>query len=240
MIEVQRDETGGILEVEISGRVAKADYDGVLIPAIEAALQDQEKIRMVVHITDGYEGYDLAAAWSDTKLGVSHWSGFDRVAMVTDVGWIANSGRAMAFLAPCPVEVFSLDQLEDARRWIRESLGSIQMTDQGNGVLHVQLLGKLDTEAYAGIDERLDAFIRDNENFNLLLDLREFDGWQGLSGVLQHLSLVRTRAKYPRRVAVLGNSGWQRMGERIVSRFINAKAGWFEDPVKAQSWVEAG
>ena len=113
------------------------------------------------------------------------------------------------------------------------------MTDQGNGVLHVQLIGKLDTEAYTGIDEQLDAFIRENKDFSLLLDLREFDGWQGLSGVLQHLSLVRTRAKYPRRVAVLGNSGWQRMGERIVSRFVNAEAGWFEDPAMAQNWVAA-
>ena len=237
MIDVQTSETGGVLEATITGQVTKADYDEVLIPAVEAALQDQDKIRIVVHVTEDFEGYDLAAAWSDTKLGVSHWSGFDRVALVTDAGWIASSARAMAFLAPCPVEVFPLRQIEEARRWIRESLGSIQMTDLGKGVLHVQLLGKLDTEAYDGIDDRLDGFISENEDFNLLLDLRDFDGWQGLSGVLQHLSLVRTRAKYPHRVAVLGNSGWQRMGERIVKRFVNAEAGWFEDPEKAQNWI---
>lgn len=239
MISVQSDDTGSILEITISGRITKADYDDVLIPAVEAALQGQEKIRLVAHVTADFEGYDLAAAWSDTRLGVSHWSGFDRVALVTDVGWIASGVRAMAFLAPCPVEVFALSQLEEARVWIRESLGSIHLTDEGNGVLHVQLMGKLDTEAYAGVDEHLDAFIRENEDFSLLLDLRDFDGWQGLSGVLQHLSLVRTRAKYPRRVAVLGNSGWQRMGERIVRRFVNAEAGWFEDPSEAQNWVGA-
>ena len=239
MIEIQCDDTSGLLEITISGRVSKSDYDDVLIPAVEAALQAQDKIRLVVHVAAAFEGYDLAAAWSDTKLGASHWSGFDRVALVTDVGWIASSARAMAFLTPCPVQVFPLNQLDEARRWIREPLGSIQMTDLGQGVLQVQLLGKLDTEAYVGIDDRLDAFIHENEDFNLLLDLRDFDGWQGLSGVLQHLSLVRTRAKYPRRVAVLGNNGWQRMGERILSRFVNAEAVWFEDPAKAQSWVGA-
>ena len=236
MIEVETS-GDGVMEITMSGRVTRANYDNTLAPAIEAALAEHKVIRVLGHVTKDFEGYDLGAAWSDTKLGVNHWSGFDRVALVTDVGWMATGTRAMAFIAPCPVEVFPLSEMEAARRWLRESLGSIHMTDLGDGVLEVKLLGKLDPAAYDGVAERLDAHLSKNAEFSLLLDLRDFDGWHGLSGVFEHLNLVRGRGGLPRRIAVLGNTGWQRMGERVISRFVKAQAEWFEDPNRAKDWV---
>lgn len=237
MIAITGPDDAGVMELTVSGRLSKQDYDAVLAPAIDAALSAHDKIRILVLITEDFEGYDLGAAWSDTKLGMTHWSGFDRIALVTDVGWIAGASRGFAFLAPCPVKVFDLASLDEARDWLREPLGGIEVIAGEGGVLTVRLVGKLEPAAYDDAREALYEAMDATPGFRLLLDLRDFDGWQGLSGVLEHLSLVRGRRTTPERVAVLGNTGWQRMAERVIKRFVRTEANWFEDPAEARAWA---
>ena len=72
-----------------------------------------------------FGGYSLDALWDDAKHGLRHWSGCERVAVVTDVGWIQMGVKAMAFMLPFPVQLFAIRKLDDAKRWLSESLGSI-------------------------------------------------------------------------------------------------------------------
>jgi hypothetical protein len=44
-----------------------------------------------------------------------------------------------------------------------------------------------------------------------VLDLREFDGWAGLSALGDHLSLVREHYRVPERIAIVGDKAWQKM-----------------------------
>ena len=69
--------------------------------AIDAAIEKIERIKLLVQPRLGYEGYSMDAAWGDTKLGLRHWSGFSRAAIVTDLGWIRNAFKAMSFMMPC-------------------------------------------------------------------------------------------------------------------------------------------
>lgn len=239
MIEVTPGPGSATLEIKMSGRLTAQDYETVLTPAIQSALENNDKIRVLVQIGPNLEGFDAGALWSDAKMGLSHWRGFDRAAVVTDVDWIENSIKIFGFAMPCPTRVFDLDEIDDARRWLSESLGSIHMTDLGSGVLHVQLLGKLDSDAYARAEENLNAFIRDNDGVKLLLDLREFDGWQGLSALGDHFSLVRDHYRIPSKVAVVGDEAWQKLGQKVLSRFTSAKTRYFDDDDfdEARKWA---
>ena len=58
--------------------------------------------------------------WDDAKLGMRHLSGWDRVALVTDVPWLRMTATAMGFAVPAEFRLFGNAQLAEARSWISE------------------------------------------------------------------------------------------------------------------------
>jgi hypothetical protein len=228
----------GMVGFKASGHISGDDYDKVLTPAIDKAIEKYDRIKLLAQIGPGLEGYSLEAAWDDTKLGLRHWKGFARIAIATDVGWVRAGVKAMGFMMPCPIQLFGIDELDDARRWLEESLGSIQLSDEGDVVL-VRLLGKLEPSAYDGIDEEIDNLMSRIEHVRLVLDLREFDGWSGLSAMGEHLSLIREHRRTPERIAVVGDKAWQKMAERVMAQFVNASAKFFDrdDYKGAVAWA---
>ena len=239
MIEQLNDFPQGTLAFKVSGHVTGDDYDRVLTPAIDAGIQEYERIRLFIQIGPDFEGYSLDAAWDDTRLGLRHWRGFERAAVVTDVGWIGTGVKGMSFLMPYPINLFELDEADEAKRWLSESLGSIRIDFDGEEVT-VTMLGKLEPSAYEGIGDELDAHLARHPRINLLLDLREFDGWQGLAAVGEHFSLVREHRKAPKRLAVVGNKDWHHLAERVFSKFTNAEARYYdaEDFDDAKEWID--
>ncbi len=229
MIDIKSPRNDGILEIHMNGEITAEDYQNTLTPALEQALAEHDRVRLLVRIGPGFEGYSAKAAWADAKLGLRHWSGFERIAVVTDVDWIETLIGALGFVFPGPVDTFDLDELDDARRWLTESLGSLHMSDLGNGVLHVRLVGKLDPAAYERGEDNLDAFIRDNPGMKLLLDLREFDGWQGLAALGDHFKLVRDHRHVPTRVAIVGDETWQKLAARVMRRFLSGESRYFDE-----------
>lgn len=242
MITVHKNSDGALIEVELSGEVTSADYTNTLVPAIEAALAEHDSVRLLVIVGPEFKGYDLGAAWEDTKLGLSHWRGFDRAAVVTDKGWVKTSARLAAPLMPCPVQVFDLADLEEARRWIRESLGAIHVTDLGGPCIKISLLGKLDPSEYAQAEADLDALLGDRDGFRLLIDLREFDGWQGLTALAAHFRLARGHVGMLDRAAIVGDKAWQHMAQRIGSHILGTRTQFFppEELENAEAWLAAG
>jgi hypothetical protein len=243
MIQLNPDASAGIIEMRAVGYVSGADYDDVLIPAVEAALQHHDRIRLLCHMGPDFEGYGLDAAWDDTKLGLRHWNAFERCAVVTDYDWIRTAVRAAGFLVPFPIQVFPVAELEDARRWLRESLGAIHLEfEEGDKLVRVQLLGKLEPSAYRDVAEEIDATMQKVDGFRLLLDLRKFEGWESLSGLREHLTLVSDHHRSVERVAIVGDAAWMRLGVRLMSRFVAADARFFESAhfADAEKWVVTG
>jgi len=240
MIETIAGLPEGTLGFKISANVTGSDYDSVLTPAIDKAIEKFDRIKLLAQVGPGFESYSLDAIWDDTKLGLRHWNGFERVAVVTDVVWIKTGVKAMSFMMPCPVQLFSIRELDDAKRWLSESLGSIRISSEGD-VVTACLLGKLDPGAYAGVNEEIDNVMSHAEHVRLLLDLREFDGWSGLSALGDHLSLVREHYRVPERIAIVGDKAWQIMAGKIMARFVNAQTKFFDssDYAGAVAWVAA-
>lgn len=228
MITIQPTASTDLLEFTVTGKVTDEDYTAVLMPAIDAAIEAHDHIRMLARFDAGFQGYSFAAMLDDASMGLKHWSGFDRCAIVTDTTWLRLAAQAFAPVMPCPVRVFPLGQEEEARRWLRESLGAIHQIDLGDGVVQIRLIGKLDAAAYAGEAGDLDAFIRANDHFRLLIDLREFDGWQGLSALGQHFKLARAHIPLVERAAILGNKPWQRLAERVGAQIIGKPVRFFD------------
>jgi hypothetical protein len=118
MIEILGGFPDSVVAFSASGRVTRGDYEAVLVPRVEAALQHHDKIRCYYELGAGFTGFDPGAMWEDFKVGIGHLSRWERVAVVTDVDWIRHATNAFRFLMPAEMRVFPTAEAEAARGWI--------------------------------------------------------------------------------------------------------------------------
>ena len=121
MIEQLKTFPENVLAFLCKGRVTKADYDSVLIPAVTAALKSQGKVRLYYETAGDFGGIDPGAIWEDFRVGIEHLSRWERVAIVTDVEWIKQTMRLFGFLMPGAMKSFPASQSDAARTWITSS-----------------------------------------------------------------------------------------------------------------------
>lgn len=240
MIDVLNNLSQGTVGFSLHGTVDGHDVDAVLIPAVTEALSVHPRLKALLVFGPDFTGCTLAAAWDDTLLGLRHWDGFERLAVVTDHGWLRQSLRMVALLLPCPVRLFAGAELDQARRWLGESLGTIHLGQEA-GLTTIQLIGRLDPEAYERIEPQLSSLFS-KLPVRLMLDLSEFDGWLGPGALVQHLSLLRDHRHGPQRVALLGAPAWQRVAHRLLGRFTAAETRFFDASrrLEAIQWLAQG
>jgi SpoIIAA-like len=121
MIELIKGFPLQVVAVNCSGHVTRHDYEEVLIPAVEARLKAQEKVRIFYRIGPEFSGIDPGAVLEDMKVGFSHLSRWERIAVVTDVQWIRLAIKAFAFLIPGALRFFHVADEATARTWIAEA-----------------------------------------------------------------------------------------------------------------------
>ena len=240
MITLIEDLPEATLGFSLHGDISGSDVETVALPAIETALDQHGRIKALLVIEDDFKSLSLEAIWEDSTLACRHWDGFERLALVADVPWLRQGLRAMALLLPYPVRLFAAGEQEQAERWLAEALGTIHV-DSSDGVVRLAMIGRLDPDVYRRVDDDLANVLAHKEPLNLLLDLRQFDGWLGLGALHQHLSLMRDYRALPKRVAVIGSQRWQHASQRLLGRFVNARTRYFDiDHLEdAQQWLVA-
>lgn len=120
MLEILTGLPENIVGVSAREKVTGEDYESVLIPAVEERLERFAKIRVLYVIGPDFSGFTAGAVWDDAWIGLRHLSAYERVAVVSDAGWIVNAVKLFSFFMPCPVKVFGNDRLADAKAWICE------------------------------------------------------------------------------------------------------------------------
>jgi SpoIIAA-like len=118
MIEQLKSFPDNVLGFVCKGRVTKADYDAVLVPAVLNALKKQDKVRLYYETAADFAGIAPGAIWEDFKVGMEHLTRWERVAVVTDVEWIKHTMLFFSFLMPGAMKAFSTSEAAQAREWI--------------------------------------------------------------------------------------------------------------------------
>lgn len=118
MIERIPDLPDDVVGLTAKGKITANDYESVVIPAVEAVLKKQGKIRLLYHIGSEFTGFTPGALWRDARVGFKHISKWEKVAVVSDVGWIRGSTRLWGIAMPGEVKVCSNDQLSEAKEWL--------------------------------------------------------------------------------------------------------------------------
>ena len=115
MIKELADLPPGVVGFELGGTLRAEDYRDVVLPALQRAYAGDE-FRFVIVIPE-FGGITGGALWQDLKVGVEHLHAWKRIALVTDIDWMRHVTTLFGWMTPGEVEVFPLEQREEAIAW---------------------------------------------------------------------------------------------------------------------------
>ena len=243
MIERMQDLPEGVLGLRARGQVTAEDYQSVLVPALEEELSHHSRVRLLYVLGDEFDGYTGGAAWEDAKVGMKHFTAFDRVAVVTNEGWIAKMVRAFGFAIPGEVRVFGVEDVEKARTWITEPLPTGDLAfelDEARGVLVLRPHGELEAGDFARLAATVDPFLEaEGELRGLMIVAKQFPGWDDLAAFTAHMRFVKDHQKKVRRVALVTDARGLGFLPRIGRHLLAAEMKTFSmrDEDGARRWV---
>ncbi len=114
MMEIIDGLPRNVVGIAVKGRVTMQDCHDVLTPAVERSLRRHDKIRLYYELASRFPG----AAWDDLDLGIDPAARCERIAIVTDIGWVRLTVKAIRFLIPGEIRVFPTEQAPEGRAWI--------------------------------------------------------------------------------------------------------------------------
>jgi SpoIIAA-like len=107
----------GTIGFEATGKVSQEDYETVLVPAVQAAME-AGRVRILYVLGDDFESYAPGAMWADTRLWAGNLRGWEKIAIATDIDWIENAIKAFRWMMPGKVRLFDDDEVDEAQLWL--------------------------------------------------------------------------------------------------------------------------
>ncbi len=114
MIELINELPDNVVGILARGRVTSEECNDVLRPAMEVSLKRHDKLRLYYEIGCRFPG----AGWDDLEIAIDHLPQWERIAIVTDTGWVRHTVNALRFLLASEVRVFTIGETEEGRAWI--------------------------------------------------------------------------------------------------------------------------
>jgi hypothetical protein len=116
MIEPLADLPDRVIGFQAHGEIHADDYTKVLLPAINEVLGRDEPLRVVL-VFKTFDGLSGGAFWQDLKMGMTHFTDWKRIALVTDVEWMVHLTHLFGWMTPGELKHFPLDQRDAAVEW---------------------------------------------------------------------------------------------------------------------------
>jgi hypothetical protein len=105
-----------VVEITVEGTITNKDLEET-INELQSGFDQDGKTR-VIEIIQHFTGMELAALWTDVRLGVPLAKKVERVAVVADQKWIRQLAELGHLFTRAELKVFALDELAQARAWI--------------------------------------------------------------------------------------------------------------------------
>jgi hypothetical protein len=248
MLEVLPHLPSNVLGIQARGEVTADDYRSVLVPAVEEKLSRHEDLRLLYILGADFNGYTGRAAWEDAKVGMRHFTDFERIAVVTSEDWIARTVKAVGFIAPGEVRVFANEDIDAARAWISEpSASSSRELEfellEDSGVLVLEPDGELESSDFERIAQQVDPYIEKAGDLDgLVIVADEFPGWENFTAFTTHLRFLRDHQAKIHRVGVVTDSHFLSNAPKVAGSLLEAEVKHFPSTERraAIHWAATG
>jgi hypothetical protein len=67
--EIIAQQKNNLLAFEVVGKLEKVDYQEIFHPMVDRAAQSGEKLKVLIHFGEQFEGFSLGAAWKISNWG---------------------------------------------------------------------------------------------------------------------------------------------------------------------------
>ncbi|MCF2910648.1 STAS/SEC14 domain-containing protein [Pseudoalteromonas sp. DL2-H2.2] len=115
-------------------------------------------------------------------------------------------------------------------------------TERLNGglLMSFKALGKVSHADYMAIKAVIESALRAaaGEQIRVLVDVTEFEGWE-LHAAWDDVALALRHSHDFYKIAVLGNSRWQKLAAMVGNWFVDGESRYFEDKAHALSWLQS-
>ncbi|MEZ5988723.1 MAG: STAS/SEC14 domain-containing protein [Planctomycetota bacterium] len=234
-----------VVAFEAEGVVTAEDYAERLVPAVEELIGKGRRPRFLYVLGPSFERFSLGALIADSKVGLSHLTDFDRIAVVTDNDLIEQAVRAFGLMIPCPVRTFAAADLAGAKTWVAaEPADAFDVRVERDGAIarvHARLTGSLDLEAEDRLLAVLGDGLGDATDVRVLVEADDFHGWRGVRALWHHLRFVVGNRRRIDKVAIVGEARWQRRLVGLARHVLRVEARFFEAGklTEAKAWLDA-
>jgi len=119
MIELIPFDEGNVIGFRLKGKIEDNEFDEI-VSLMEKRLTEHKKLRVYAEIEE-FKGMSVNTFMKDIHYGLKHWRDFDKEAVVSDKGWLKAWVKFAGSLFPgIEVKHFSFEEIEEAKKWIRE------------------------------------------------------------------------------------------------------------------------
>jgi hypothetical protein len=121
MIEKVRDLPDNVDGLRFSGHVSREEYQQVVLPLLHEGLARGGGIRLLIVIDGEFDRFEAGALWEDLKFGLGpglELSRWERMALVSDAGWVHHAISILGWLVPGEVKVYALAEQPEATAWL--------------------------------------------------------------------------------------------------------------------------
>jgi SpoIIAA-like len=232
-----------VLGFAAKGEVTAEDYRQLLVPAVESKLGTHRKLRLLYILGADFSGFTGAAAWEDAKVGMRHFTSFERIAVVSDIDWVRHMVKAFGFVVPGEVRVYDVDAADEARSWVCEATSHRDLEFELNrekGILILEPHDELEAEDFRRVAAEIDPYMAHTGHLSgVVIVAEEFPGWDDFAALTAHFRFVREHQSRVRRVAVVTDSRFLSALPRIAGVFVAAEVRSFamNERDAALSWV---
>jgi hypothetical protein len=118
-LEVKQEAGGKVIEVHITGKLAKEDYEH-FAPIVEELIRDFGKINVLVSMHD-FHGWTAGALWEDIKFDLKHFRDIARLAIVGETKWEQGMATFCRPFTTAKIRYFDRKDEAAAKAWIESA-----------------------------------------------------------------------------------------------------------------------
>ena len=163
------------------------------------------------------------------RVGVT--PGHGAVSGGSQSGW---SRTIYSVAAPVPAIVATGPSTIEGRRPMFEIL-----PDSNPDLLAIRVSGRLTKADYARLNPWLDEQLAQHPRPALLVDMRDFHGWDGPGAMLDDARFGVTHRNDLRRIAMVGDRAWQSWLATLFAPFMGAELRYFDHEQIDEAWAWA-
>jgi len=107
-----------IVELYVEGKVTQEDFDRIA-GQLHQFIETHGKIKLL-EVVRNFEGFDPSMLWDGIKFDMKHIPNISHCAVVSDIGWLSPLAKAAGGFISTKLRTFSLNQLEEAKQWLKK------------------------------------------------------------------------------------------------------------------------